>query len=213
MNASDLESALNWRYATKQFDPSRKISDVNWKALEQALLLTPSSYGLQPWKFLVIQSQTLKEKLRAVSWNQAQVTDCSHYIVMLYKEKTDEAYVASHVDRTAEVREIERSKLQRYEEVMAEDLLKGPRASEIDFWAKNQTYIAMGFLLQAAAVLKVDACPMEGLDPSAYDDLLSLKGSGYLTLASVALGYRSSEDRYHALKKVRFPISKIIEYL
>jgi len=212
MTASTLEVVLDWRYATKQFDPSAKITDANWKALEHAFLKSPSSYGLQPWKLLVVIDPELREKLKAVSWNQAQVTDASHYVVLASKEKMDAAHIARHVDRVAEMRGLNRATLTAYEGMMVGDLLKGPRASEVDAWARNQTYIAMGFLLQAAATLKIDACPMEGLDPKTYNELLNLEGTGYKTVASIAFGYRSPNDRYQFVKKVRFPHAEVIEY-
>jgi nitroreductase len=211
MNAKDLETALQWRYATKQFDPDQKISGTDWAALEQAFLLCPSSYGLQPWKFIVVQTPELREQLRTASWNQAQVTDCSHYVVLLYKEPVDMPFIAKHVDRVAEVRNIPREQLTRYELMMDGDLLKGARSAVVDHWAKNQGYIAMGFVLTAAAVLKIDACPMEGLDPIKYDEILGLAGTGYKTMASIAFGYRHANDRYQAIKKVRFPLADIIE--
>ena len=212
MNATELESALRWRYATKQFDPNHKISNRHWNVLEDSLVYAPSSYGLQPWKFLIIENAELRQKLRAVSWNQSQVTDASHYVVMLYKEKLDRAHIAKFVDRTAEVRGLDRAELEKYEAMMVGDLLQGPKSETLDHWAKAQTYIAMGFLLQTAAILKIDACPMEGLDASEYDKLLNLEGSGFKTLGSVALGYRDANDRYQDLKKVRFPHSDVIEH-
>ncbi len=212
MAKQELQSALEWRYATKQFDSKRKISPGDWELLEESLLLSPSSYGLQPWKFIVVNDPSLREKLKAVSWNQSQVTDCSHYAVLLYKEKMDESHIARFIDRMVEVRGIDRAKLKAYEEMMIGDLVKGPRSQTIDTWAKCQTYIAMGFLMETAACLKIDACPMEGLDPHAYDDLLGVHGTGFKTVASVALGYRDAADAYQKVKKVRFLKDEVIEY-
>jgi len=212
METFNLEKSLHWRYATKLFDSNRKILPETWKTLENALLLAPSSYGLQPWKFIVIEDSKLREKLKAVSWDQSQVTDCSHYVVLLYMEKMDRKHVSRFLDRMSLVRQLERPKLAAYEEVIVSDLLKGPRSAKIDTWAKCQTYIAMGFALQAAASLQVDACPMEGLDPEAYDEILGLKGSGFRTIASIAFGYRSASDVYQAAKKVRFEPHEVIEH-
>jgi nitroreductase len=211
MDARELEKSLNWRYATKQFDQLKRISAVDWQALEQAFLLCPSSYGLQPWKFLVIVNPTLREKLKAASWNQSQVTDSSHYVVMLYKEKLDAEHIQAFVDRTAEVREVERGTLARFEQMMLKDLLNANRLATIDTWAKHQTYIAMGFVLQAAAVLNVDTCPMEGIDAEQYDQILGLAGTGYKTLVTIAFGYRARDDRYQDIKKVRFLKSDVIQ--
>lgn len=211
MNAQELESSLNWRYATKQFDVAKKISAEDWQALEQAFLLCPSSYGLQPWKFLVIENQGIRQQLKLASWNQSQVTEASHYVVMLYKERLDFKHVQAFVDRTAEMRSVERATLARFEQMMVKDLLSEHRLATIDNWAKHQTYIAMGFVLQAAAVLNIDTCPMEGIDAEQYDKLLGLVGSGYKTLVTIAFGFRADDDRYQDLKKVRFLKSDVIE--
>lgn len=211
MNKTLLQ-ALEWRYAVKQFDSTRKISDADWKVLEQALVMSPSSYGLQPWKFLVVQDLSLREKLKAVSWSQSQVTDCSHYVVFLTKEKMDEAHVDEFIKRTSDVRGTPLEKLKAYRDMMIGDVVSGPRSAVALPWMQRQAYIAMGFLMEAAALLKIDTCALEGLDPVAYDEILNLKKDGYRTVACVALGYRSETDQYQNAKKVRFETSRVIEF-
>ena len=130
-----LLDALKWRYATKKFDPSKKISAAEWATLEQALVLTPSSYGLQPWKFLVITDAALKAKLRPVSWNQSQIEDCSHLVVFLAKEDITEADVDRFVARIAEVRGVTAESLAGYKGFMMGDLVNGPRHAVIGEWA------------------------------------------------------------------------------
>ena len=212
MNIKDVEKALQWRYAVKKFDSNKKIAEEDWKVLEQSLWLSPSSYGLQPWKFLIIHNPELREKLRAASWNQSQVTDCSHYVVFIVKNKIDDAYIHEYLDRISEVQGVPRENLNKLHQVIASDLVHGPRAQMIEHWGERQSYIAMGFLMETAALLQIDACPLEGIDPKAYDNLLSLTETGYHTIACVALGYRASDDKYQFSKKVRFPIERIIEY-
>lgn len=208
-----VQQALEWRYAVKKFDSQKKISEKDWKTLENSLVLAPSSYGLQPWKFLVIQNPNLRQQLRDVSWGQTQVTDSSHYVVFTYKQKMDEAHIQKYIDRMAQVRKIPASSLDAYKNVMIGDVVKGPRAQVIEPWAQRQTYIAMGFLMETAALLKVDACPMEGLDPKAYDKILKLEGTGWATVAAVALGYRHSEDALQKASKVRFETSEIVQFI
>ncbi len=212
MSLKEVETALQWRYAVKKFDSNKKIGAEDWAVLEQSLLLSPSSYGLQPWKFLVVQNPGLRERLKEASWGQGQVAECSHYVVFLVKEKIEESYISEYLDRVAEVQGSSREALNRYQQVIASDLVHGPRAQSIQAWIQRQSYIAMGFLMETAALLKVDSCPMEGIDPNAYDEILGVKGSGYQTVATVALGYRSSDDKYQFGKKVRFPLEKIVEY-
>lgn len=213
MTNTEILGALHWRYATKQFDAAKKIDEETWAVLEQSLVLSPSSYGLQPWKFVVVQNQALREKLRAVSWNQSQVTDCSHYVILLSREKMDEAYISEYVKRTAEVRGLEVEKLKGFHRSMMNDLVEGPRAQVIEPWANRQCYIAMGFIMQTAAQLKVDTCALEGFDPSAYDQLLNLADTGYKSIVAVALGFRSADDKYQSTPKVRFQRDKVIEWI
>ncbi len=212
MNEKIIE-ALNWRYATKIFDPNKKISQKDWSTLEEALRLAPSSYGLQPWRFIVVQNPELRKKLRAVAWNQPQVTDASHFVVVTTKDKIDEAFVDSYVQKIATVRGIDKSSLDGFRNSMVGDVVKGPRASKIQHWTQRQAYIAVGFLLETAALLHIDACPMEGLDAAAFDKILKLEGTGWGSVAMVGLGYRSSKDQLASAKKVRFDKSQVIQVI
>lgn len=208
-----LQQALQWRYAVKKFDAQKKVSDKDWQVLENSLVLAPSSYGLQPWKFLVVQNPELRTKLREVSWGQSQVTDCSHYVVLTYKKKMDEAHIQKYVDKIASVRGVSLASLDGYKNMMIGDVVKGPRAQIIEWWAQKQTYIAMGFLMEAAALLKIDACPMEGLEPKSYDKILNLENSEWATVAAVAVGYRHPEDALQKAAKVRFDNKDVVQFL
>lgn len=207
-----IEQALEWRYATKKFDPTKKISEQDQKTLWDSLIQTPTSYGLQMMKFLIVQNPEIREKLKAASWNQSQVTDCSHYVVFLARDSVTEQDVQKLIDRMAEVRGIPKDTLTGYRNMMMGNLVNSPRPDAID-WNKKQTYIAMGFLLETAALLKIDSVPMEGLDPKAYDKILGLEGSGYTTAMTVALGYRASDDQYQNAKKVRYPEKDLIQFV
>src|SRR5215207_160378 len=160
-----LLSQLNWRYATKTFDPSKRIPSEDWAALEQALILSPSSYGAQPYKFVVITAQGMKEKLVAFSWHQRQPADCSHYVVFAAREKNTEADIDRYMARIAEVRGGTPDALAGFKKMLMADLVNGPRG-QIGFeWATRQAYIALGNFMTAAAMLGIDTCPMEGLEP------------------------------------------------
>ncbi|AFY00846.1 NAD(P)H-dependent oxidoreductase [Bdellovibrio bacteriovorus] len=212
MTHKTIQDALEWRYATKKFDASKKISDADWTTLRNSLTLAPSSYGVQPWKFLVIENPEVRNQLKPVSWNQTQVTDASHYVVFLYKEKMDADFVQKFINRVAEVRSAPLDALDGYKNMLIENLVKAPE-EKIRVWSQRQAYIAMGFLLQTAALLKIDATPMEGFDPAAYDKILGLEGSGWKTVATVALGYRHQEDALQNQKKVRFEEADLIQYI
>lgn len=212
MSHAQIKEALDWRYAVKKFDATKKISAKDWETLQQSLHLAPSSYGIQPWKFLVIENPEIREKLKPVSWGQSQVTDASHFVVFLYKPEIDTAFVQKYLDRIVEVRRIPAEGLDGLKAMLIENLVKAPE-EKARIWSQRQAYIAMGFLLQTAAMLKIDSTPMEGFDPTAYDKILGLEGSGWKSVASVALGYRHPEDTFQNLKKVRFPEDTVIQYV
>jgi nitroreductase len=212
LSTNTLLVRLKWRYATKKFDAAKKIHSSLWSALEEALVLTPSSYGLQPYRFVVIADPELRRKLRAVSWDQPQVTDASHFVVFARKLAMTDADVERFVGLIAETRGSARGSLQGYYDMMVGDLVKGPRSAWIEEWTARQTYIALGNLLTSAALLGVDACPMEGLDPAKYDEILGLTAKGYGTTNVCALGYRAEDDKYAQAKKVRFPNNELIEH-
>jgi nitroreductase len=210
---TDLLERLNWRYATKKFDSTKTIPTEIWAALEESLILTPSSYGLQPWKFLIITSPDLKAQLQPLSWNQSQVSDCSHYVVFTIKKNLTAEDVDRFVARTAEVREAPLDSLAGYRKVMVSDVVYGARSLTVNEWATRQAYIALGNFMTSAALLGVDTCPMEGIEPAKYDTVLGLPEKGYATVVACAAGYRSEEDKYATLAKVRFAKSEVVETL
>lgn len=208
----DLLAALQWRYATKVFDADRRIPTETWAALEQSLVLSPSSYGLQPWTFQVIDDPALRAELRPHSWNQSQVTDASHLVVFLAKRTVTEADLDRLISATSTARGVPTEQLSGYRELMAKDLVHGPRSERIGTWASNQVYIALGTFMTAAALLGVDTCPIEGFSPPDYDRILGLEASPYRSAVVCAAGYRSADDKYATLAKVRYPASELIEH-
>ncbi len=210
MSTRELISALEWRYATKRFDANKKIPADVWEALERALVLTPTSYGLQPYRFFVLTDMEKRAELLAHSWNQRQVVDCSHYVVLAARTKMTEADVDKWFQRLAEVRQIPVESLATYRGMVVGDVVHGSRGKISHEWAIRQAYIALGNLMTSAAVLGVDTCPMEGIVPSEYDRVLGLLNSGYATAVACALGYRSEDDKYAALPKARFDTAELV---
>jgi len=210
IQGDQLVHQLNWRYATKQFDSIRKISPEDWSALEESLVLTPSSFGLQPWKFVIVKDPAVREKLVPVSWGQRQVADASHFVVLAIKRDLSQDDIDTYLDRIAEVRGVSRDSLASYRGMMVGSLIQGMDSDARDHWATRQAYIALGTLLNSAALLGIDACPMEGFERSQYDEILGLKGRGLGAVVACALGYRASTDKYAALKKVRFPREELL---
>ena len=211
-SSDTLLKALEWRYATKAFDASRQIDAATWGALEQSLVLTASSYGLQPWKFLVITDAAIRSELRPHSWNQSQITDCSHLVVLLKKRTITAADADRLIHSIASTRGIEANVLDGYRQMIQVDLIDGPRSQIIGQWAGNQVYIALGNLLTSAALLGVDTCAIEGFSPPEYDRILGLDNSDYQSCVVCACGYRSIDDKYASLAKVRYSASDLIEH-
>jgi nitroreductase len=207
---SQLIGQLNWRYATKQFDPLRKISGHDWAALEEALVLTPSSCGLQPWKFVVVIDQATREKLVPASWGQRQVADASHLVVFAIKKNLSEQDVDAHISRISEVRGAPRESLAGFRDMMLGAIIKRFNDVERNTWAAKQVYIALGNFLTSAALLGVDACPMEGIDPAKYDEILGLDKLGLSTVVVAPAGYRAEIDKFSQAKKVRFPREQVL---
>jgi nitroreductase len=210
LDSKQLLEALQWRYATKVFDATKKIPDDLWQALKQTLVLTPSSYGLQPYKFLVIDSPAKRAELLPHSWGQKQVVDASHFIVFTAQTKVTEAHVDRLINHTSQARHIPAAALDAYRGMMLGDLVSGPRSKIAHEWATRQAYIALGNVMTCAAVLGVDACPMEGFVPAEYDRILGLNGSGYASVVCCALGYRSANDKYADLAKVRYEPADLV---
>jgi nitroreductase len=205
-----LVAQLKWRYATKKFDPARKITDEDWRALEQILVLTPSSYGMQPWRFIVVHDPALREQLLPASYGQRQVVDASHVVVFAIKQQVGEKEIHRHVDRTAEVRGVPAESLAKFKDMLNKTLGSQHHQAKIDHWATNQVYIALGNFMTAAAILGIDTCPMEGINPAKYDEILGLKDTGYATVVACPAGYRAADDKHATNPKVRFKHEDVI---
>jgi nitroreductase len=194
---------LQWRYATKKFDPTKIIPASEWQALEEALVLTPSSFGLQPWKFIIVTNHELREKLVAHSWGQTQVVDASHLVVLAIKRDLGLPEIERYVSRVAEVRGVEVETLAGLHRMLTKSLVP-PKGFDINEWATRQVYIALGNFMTAAALMGIDTCPMEGINPAKYDEILGLPELGYATVVACPAGYRAEDDKYATHPKIRF---------
>ncbi len=205
-----LLAQLNWRYATKKFDATRKITPELWATLEQALILTPSSFGLQPWKFIVITDAAVKHNLVSLSWNQTQPTGCSHFVVFATRKALGEKDVDHFLERVIATRGGSKDALKSYRDMMTGFAGKAAKEGWLREWAIRQVYIALGNFMTSAAVLGVDTCPMEGIEPANYDKIIGLEGTEFETVVACAAGFRSADDKYAQLAKVRFPASEVV---
>ena len=203
---------LEWRYACKKFDPSKKLSEEEINALLESLRLTASSYGLQPWKFLLVNNSPLREELTAAAFGQSQVKEASHLIVLCGKINVDEGHVDGFLKSIVEAREVELESLEKFRNM----LMKMVVNKSDDFkkpWTKNQIYIAMGTLLTVCAHLRIDSCPMEGFRPNEVDRVLGLKEKGLKPILLCPVGHRASDDTYTTRLKARFPKEEVIEVI
>ncbi len=201
---------LRWRYAVKKFDTSRKIPADVWVKLEEALILAPSSYGLQPWKFFVVNDRGTREKLLPHTWGQRQIVDASHLVVFAVKADVGPADAERLVARSAEVRGIHPSVLDTYKNMMIGSLTR-QSPDHVREWMTRQVFIAHGVFLTTAAMMGIDACPMEGFAAEKYDEILGLPAKGYRAVVIATAGYRAVDDANATLAKVRFRKSEIIE--
>jgi nitroreductase len=204
---------LHWRYATKQFDPTQRVSPENWRTLEEALVLTPSSFGLQPWKFIVVTDQATKERLVPASWGQRQVADASHVVVFANKKDIGANEVHRYIDHVAKTRNVAPESLAGYRDVLLGFLSQPADKFDVNAWSTRQVYIALGNFLNTAALIGVDTCPMEGIAPAQYDEILGLEAKGYRTVVVATAGVRAASDKYASLPKVRYSADEVIAHV
>ena len=206
---TNLIQQLERRYATKQFDTEKKISEDNLNALLESLRLSPSSFGLQGRWFVVVESSDLRAQLRPHSWDQAQVTDASHLLVLCRTLDMGTEQIQTFINKIAEIREIPTDSLDGYKGMM-NGFIGSMSEQEIADRLTNQVYLALWFLLSSCAHLQIDACPIEWFDSKKYDEILWLEQERLASCVVVALGYRHANDSHAALPKVRFDKQKVI---
>lgn len=205
-----LINNLKWRYATKAFDPEKKVNGSDLAKIKKAVQLSVSSYGLQLYKVLVIEDPELKKQLRAASWDQSQITDASHLFVFCNYTRVQDQHIDEFLDLTARVRGLDPADLKRYGTFIKKKLAEKSEQERIN-WTARQTYLAMGNLLAACAELKIDACPMEGFEADRYNQILGLTERGLNAAVIAPIGYRSATDKTQMNPKVRKPLEVLFE--
>ncbi|MEL6440765.1 MAG: NAD(P)H-dependent oxidoreductase [Cyanobacteria bacterium J06621_8] len=213
INPQQALEQLNWRYATKKFDATKKIPEASWQTLEQSLVLAPSSFGLQPWQFFVIRNPEIRQQLLEHSWGQTPVVNASHLVVFAIKNEVGNEDVERHIQHMAEVQQVASEKLSGLGNIIKGFINKPPYPLDLKEWAGKQAYIALGFFMTCAAMLEIDTLPMEGFVPAKYDEILDLNSKGYSSVVLCAAGYRADDDKYATAPKVRFPTEQIVQYV
>ena len=199
-----LIEKLNWRYATKKFDNTKKLTTAQLKELLKAVHLSPSSAGLQSYKVIIVEDAATRQQLREAAYGQPQITDASQLIVFAAETNLDVAYVKHYIDHVASSRGIDRANLESFEQMINGNVSSMDDEQRIN-WAKRQAYIALGVLLTSAAELGIDACPMEGFSAQQFDGILGLTEKGLTATVIAAIGFRAEDDNYSKLSKVRKP--------
>ncbi len=206
----DLLEKLNWRYATKTFDISKKVSNQDIEFIKDAIRLSVSSYGLQLYKIIIIENNEIRNELRKASWDQPQITEASHLFVFCNYTNNYDRQVDQYIHRITEIQGSDFDTLQRYGTSIKENINK-MSANERKSWVEKQTYLALSNLLIACVELKIDACPMEGFDKQAYNKILGLDEVGLNASVIAPIGYRSTKDKTQHRKKIRKKLNELFE--
>jgi nitroreductase / dihydropteridine reductase len=206
-----LINDLQWRYAAKKMN-NEKIAAEKLDVIMDAINLTASSYGLQPYKILAISNPEIKAKLQAAAYNQEQVSESDVVLVFTVFEKLTSADVEAFVANIVEKRKADPAMLEGYKQMML-GTVNSLTDEQQQMWSAKQAYIALGTALIAAAEQKVDACPMEGFDREKFDEILDLKSKGLKSVVILPLGYRSPEDYLANLAKVRKSKAQLFEII
>ncbi|SFZ94308.1 Nitroreductase [Flaviramulus basaltis] len=205
----DIIKHLKWRYATKKFDTSKKLSKNQINTLKEAFNLTATSFGLQTISLVILEDDILREPLIEHAFYQKQVLEASHLFVICIQENILNDDVVSYYDNIKKIRNTSETILKPYRESLIKTI-KDMSVTERQQWSKNQAYIALGNLMAVCAVEGIDSCPMEGFIPEKYDELLGLNKRGLKSILLLPVGFRAKDDMFSEFKKVRKPIEETI---
>lgn len=208
----EIIKALNWRYATKIFDPNKIVSDDDLHTILESARLSPSSIGAEMWKFIVVTNKEIREKLRAVSFDQPKVTDASHLIILTYRTDIVENLTKEKIERTAKIQNVEENTLEELKSFLENSVTKKIQSRDLESWIRSQVYIPLGMMIETSALLEIDSCPMEGFQPDKVDEILSLKEKNLKSITMLALGYRG-DDPTSARPKVRRGFDDVVEFI
>jgi nitroreductase len=205
----NTQEALTWRYATKKFDPQKILTEEQVSLILEALRMAPSSYGLQPWRFYLIENPELRKDVRALAWNQSQVTDASHLIAIATLTEATESDVLRYAEELKRARGVSDTDIAGYRDMML-GTVRSLTPEQGGAWHARQGYLALGFLLAVLAHNGIDACPMEGFEADKVSELLGSTADSYRVLALVPVGFRAEDDAFATLPKVRYPVEEAV---
>lgn len=206
---SELIENLNWRYATKSFDTSKKVSESDLEEIIEVFRLTPSSFWLEPWKLIIVENPETREKLQAHSWNQSQITQASHLIVFARVKNIDDNYIDNFLNNNSKITWATREQLSSYENMMKwyfSNLSLDAKTS----WSRDQVFLALWNVMNFLAQKQIDSCAIWGFDPSKYDEILELDKLWLASVVVLPIWYRSVDDKNAIRPKVRFSKDEIV---
>lgn len=192
----------NWRYATKKFDATKKVSETDLQVLKEAMRLSTSSYGLQPYKIIFIENTDLRAKLQPAAWGQSQIVDASHLVVFANITNFGDKEINEAIQNLTTTRGLPAEALKGYGDFMKSKITTLPVEIR-NTWTAKQTYLALGNLLNAAAELQIDVTPMEGFEPAQFNEILGLDAMNLNAALIATIGYRHEEDQTQHYIKVR----------
>lgn len=207
--ATNIIEQLQWRYAAKKFDETKKVSSEKINLLKEAFNLTATSYGLQPLKLVVVSNHEIIKDLVPMSYNQGQVGNASHIFIICIENNVDTDFIKSYFNLVEKTRNTPREILSSFEEFLIDDFSK-KTLDEKNVWATKQAYIALGNLLTVCALEEIDCCPIEGFVPNQYNDYLKLAEKGLNSVLVMAVGHRAEDDMFSGLKKVRRGVDEVV---
>ena len=203
---------LHKRYATKEFDLSKKVTKEDLENIIEVFRLTPSSFGLQPWKLFVVENKEIKQKIMENSWNQKQVWENSYLLVFAKKSEINADLVEKYISKTTEVNWIEKSNLDWYKQMIL-SFVENTSKEELDTWAREQVFLALGNVMAYLSEKNIDSCAIWGFSKAAVNEILNLKEKGFESVVLLPIGYRSENDKYASRKKSRFEAEEISEII
>lgn len=216
MNNKDINNkiikTLNWRYATKVFDASKKVSDEDLHLILESARLSPSSIGIEMWKFIVVKNTDIRIKLREAGFNQSQITDASHLIIIVYRTDNDISLVKERIERTVKIQNEDPTNLGGLKTMLENTVKQKVDDGSLESWVRAQSYIPLGIMMETAALLDIDTCPMEGFQPEKVDEILNLKEKNLKSITMLAVGYRG-DDPASKRPKIRRDFDEVVEFI
>lgn len=212
INKEEILRALNWRYATKIFDPNKNVSEEDIHTILESARLSPSSNGVEMWKFIVVEDKKLRLKIRDAGYDQPKITDASYLIVITYRTDSIKTLTKERIERTAKIQNENPDNLIGLKTMLNNSVAQKVKDGSLESWIRAQAYIPLGIMIETTALLGIDGGPMEGFQPEKVDEILNLKEKNLKSITMFAVGYRGSDPASNH-PKVRREYEEVVEFI